>query len=195
MVFLGHSKTQFWEVKKSDYEKESIWKILNSFDSNNFDTKLYNSSLTKLWNEKWNALQYIEKNKNNFDKLILIWHSLWADNSVEISHKLKQKKINIDLLLTIDLQAISDTTNIPSNVLKARNYYQENDGIMNLEGDILYLEKWNQITNLKNIKANHYCDINSCTDKSKQNITLYHTTIDDLLIESYKTEINNILNP
>jgi hypothetical protein len=43
---------------------------------------------------------------------------------VELSNELYKNSININLLLTIDLQAYIDTTSVKSNTLNAKNYYQ-----------------------------------------------------------------------
>jgi hypothetical protein len=48
---------------------------------------------------------------------------------VELAEKLNENQINIDLLVTIDLQAgteLNNNTVLPDNVSAAKNYYQTN---------------------------------------------------------------------
>jgi len=166
---------------------------LNWFsDQENVDTKLYYSSATKLWSEKGDAMDYIISNQKKYNKLVIIWHSLWADNAVELSNSLKDKWINVNLLLTIDLQAYIDTTKVKSNTLNAINYYQTHI-TSSANWDIITKSKWNNVTTIKNIKANNYCDIYDCFNGLIENEKLYHTNIDDFLYRKVTTDVNNII--
>lgn len=192
--FIWRTLFNYWEIPKDEYQNHWVWMILDWFvNNNNFDTKLYYSSATKFGSEKWDAQDYIIKNKDNFNNLVIVWHSLWADNAVELSNSLNNEGIQVNLLLTIDLQAYWDTTNVKSNTLNAVNYYQTHF-ISSANWDPLKLSTWNNITNLKNIKTNNYCDINECYNWTIDNETLYHTNIDDFLYMRGQNDINYIIN-
>ncbi|REC77634.1 hypothetical protein DRF60_11685 [Chryseobacterium elymi] len=65
-------------------------------------------------------------------KLIMVGHSLGADNLVELANE--NPTVKIDLLFTLDIadHPLSgiDSDKIPSNVKTAVNYYNKNDGFM-----------------------------------------------------------------
>lgn len=58
-------------------------------------------------------------------KVILVGHSLGADNMVEMVNN--NKGLKIDGLITLDIADYWDDDNIPANVSTAYNYYQTND--------------------------------------------------------------------
>jgi len=64
-------------------------------------------------------------NVDPFGRIILIGHSLGADNLIEIVNENSQ--INVDLLITLDIcdGLDIDDDNIPPNVAQAINYYQD----------------------------------------------------------------------
>jgi len=58
-------------------------------------------------------------------KVVLVGHSLGADNLVEMVNSNKDLKVNT--LITLDIADHYDDDNIPGNVANAKNYYQTND--------------------------------------------------------------------
>lgn len=65
-------------------------------------------------------------------KLIMVGHSMGADNLVELVNE--NPKVKVDLLFTLDIAddpfSGIDSDRIPSNVKSAVNYYNKNDGFM-----------------------------------------------------------------
>ncbi|MDY3344206.1 hypothetical protein PG326_02905 [Riemerella anatipestifer] len=60
-------------------------------------------------------------------KLIMVGHSLGADNLIELVNE--HTEVKVDLLFTLDIADNYDDDNIPSNVKTAVNYYNKNDGV------------------------------------------------------------------
>ncbi len=179
--FAWRDPWKYWELSESQYSDPWIWSLLTYFASNykNTNVKWYNSSVTKLGSEKWDALDNIMDNQWKYDKLVLLWHSVGADNAVEISQILNEKGINVNLMVTIDLQSAWDTTTIYDNVEVAKNYYQTNWNA-SANGDILSLDKDINTTKLSNIDASSSCMVNKCPS-DKFDYKYYHTDIDDKL--------------
>ena len=57
--------------------------------------------------------------------MIVVGHSLGGDNSVNIVRDLD--KVDVDLLVTLDIADYWEDDNIPPNVDEAVNVYQDND--------------------------------------------------------------------
>jgi RHS repeat-associated protein len=79
-----------------------------------------------------NALSFIEQKYTAGEKLIIYGYSYGGDFAVELSAKLKEKGITVDLLITVDasdgpLQNSTVDTQIPDNVKFNRNVYQTED--------------------------------------------------------------------
>lgn len=64
------------------------------------------------------------KKANPNGKIIIVGHSLGADNAIEASQETTK---SVSMLITLDIAAYWDTDNVPSNVQNAQNYYQETD--------------------------------------------------------------------
>ncbi len=157
-----------WEIPESEWTTmESLWlwvalETLRSSSRNKYDTKLYFSSAGE--SELDMALKYVKERKWKYNKLVIIWHSMWADDSVEFSQMLDKEEINVDLLATIDLQSVVDSTNVPDNVKKAVNYRQYHF--------FSWLPNWDELTWDENKVTNYL--VNSRNGKE-----LDHWTIDD----------------
>ena len=187
------------EVDRSEYGNYGVWMALNWFsDDKNVTSKLYYSSTFSPWSGVDSALQYIEENRKKFDRIVLLWHSIGADNAVELSEKLYMESIPVDLLITIDLQAFWDSTTVSSNVSTAINYYQDNwwdlnpQNIINPNWDLLNLAEWNWVTNLQNIDASSYCTFEKCPNPRWEQ-TFYHTDIDENLSDRVIRDIVSII--
>lgn len=112
--------------------------------------------------------------------------------AVELAQELKKDNINISLMVTIDLQAVSNTTDVPSNVWIAKNYYQTNSSsIVNWEP--LWLSKDNSQTNLTNTITNHLFDI-SGEMKGIDNFELWHQSIDNTISFRVSKDIYSVLH-
>ncbi len=178
--FAWRDPYSYWELSEKQYLQQGIAQVLNVYKNIKNTTVIwYNSSATKLWSEKWDAINYIIENKGKFNKIVLVWHSLWADNVIEIAKELKNEWVNINLLLTVDLQAVNSTNSISDNVKVAKNYYQTNwNSVVNW--DPLVLGENNSSTNLVNQITNDTCYDGKCTNIN-QSREIFHTTIDDEL--------------
>lgn len=163
------------------YHKFWLWKAfdtLHSSSKSKYDIKLYFSSAGE--SELTIAKQYIKENQGKFSKLVITWHSMGADDAVELAQLMKEEKINVDLLAIIDLQSVwIDSTNISNNVKKSVNYRQYH-WMGSLNWDII---SWDSgVTN--NYLINTYQDMTgifgynntSCFEED-----LTHTTIDDMV--------------
>ncbi len=115
-----------WEVIDWTYVDSWISDLINKFDWNeNYDTKLYYGDFsTKTWIDP--ALEYILKNQNSYDRIIIVWHSLWWDNAIILSNYLNDENIKVDLLVTLDIKSWYENDTIQDNVSNAINYYQTN---------------------------------------------------------------------
>jgi hypothetical protein len=60
-------------------------------------------------------------NRNNHEPIVLIGHSLGADDAIKISKMLEQENIPVDMLITIDP---TNPPKVPGNVKICYNYYQ-----------------------------------------------------------------------
>jgi hypothetical protein len=110
-----------------------------------------------------------------------------ADAATELSHLLNEEKINVELLITIDLVSYDRTTEINENVKVAKNYYQRNLNFLT-RGSLLTLADNNSATQLSNTEANYYSDFynSAISNDSEHAPTFWHTdfwhiTIDDAL--------------
>ncbi|MCX6207054.1 MAG: RHS repeat-associated core domain-containing protein [Bacteroidetes bacterium] len=78
-----------------------------------------------------NALDFIKQNYKAGEKLIIYGYSYGGDFAVELAESLKEMKINVDLLITVDASdgPLGNNTVdnlIPDNVTDAVNIFQEN---------------------------------------------------------------------
>ena len=186
------------EVSFDKYSESWIWSIINNVSDKNTISKLYHTNTFSPSDWITDAYNYIKQNRMTFDKIIILWHSMGADNAVELSDKLFNDSIEVDMLITLDLQSYWDSTEIHSNVLSARNYYQSNFldtewspvEFINPNWDFLYTAWWNSITDLTNINATQYCNVQQCPNDSWSQ-TLYHTTIDQWLSGIISREIQS----
>jgi RHS repeat-associated protein len=194
--FLGWDNSPLWELEKSNYSTTGqwLWKLLDRFsDNKNVTTKLFYTPYIIPWYWRDLAREYINENKDKFTRIIILWHSMWADAAVELSQELYEDKINVDLLVTIDLQSMFyDTTTIESNTLKAINYYQDNQRFnpINPNGDLL--ESSDELSNrISNIDASDLCKIEICRKGDMEQIR-YHTDMDEALERKTYETINNL---
>ena len=185
------------EVPSAEIKNRAIWQILSYFQSDKVDIKDYNAT-TDIWEHGGlvDAYDYILKNSSKYSKIIIIWHSQWADNAVQLSNKLDESKIKVNLLITIDLQAIVyDSTIVKSNTKIAVNYYQ-NNFFTSIDWDVLSAEQPEK-TNLTNFEVNSLCDLKKCTNYEKFIIENYwyfgHTQIDYWVIPMIISEIKNVI--
>jgi RHS repeat-associated protein len=191
--------TWYWEIETNDYWRDWVWSIINDLRFNDsykdkIDYKYYDST-PLLWGIIWwetQALDYILENKSKYNKIILLWHSQWADSAVELSNSLDNNDIKVDLLITVDLQAIYDTTEVNNNTYLAINYYQTNL-LSSANGDTLWLAQNNIITTLYNIEQNDYCSVYWCKNDS-EDYDFWHTNIDDKLWSKILDNIISVIN-
>ncbi|WP_244428681.1 RHS repeat-associated core domain-containing protein [Flavobacterium sp. B17] len=102
--------------------------IINNLNSSTTQVGVFGSSTTE--NTKNDILASIKsfRKQSPDGKLIMVGHSLGADNEVELVNE--NPEIKVDLLFTLDIADNYDDDNIPSNVKTAINYYNKNDGFM-----------------------------------------------------------------
>jgi RHS repeat-associated protein len=171
ITILWKESSNYWgEI--IDYSNRSWWLIdtinwVNDYDSNKYITKLYKSDHYGISIDL--ATDYIISMEWKYDNLVIVWHSLWWDNAVNITNNLNADNIDVDLLITLDIKAFYENDTIYDNVLTAINYYQNNDEFPRNWED---LEKafFNDTTYLENYLIE---EVN--WEK------VYHTTIDNAL--------------
>jgi hypothetical protein len=181
-----------------DNNLSGIYNILQTFNNNpSVDTKFIRSSMR--WSDKLSAAKKIKNTE--YDKLIILGHSLWADSAVELSNTLQDFDIDVNLLITLDLfwgyACFSSETEVSSNVQKTLNFYQEND-VTSDTVPWLYNKPLNQFINYENdvLIPNHFSKTlvwENFQTQDVQNILrndTTHTSIDNDL----KDEIILILN-
>lgn len=115
---------------------------------------------------------------------------MWWDSAVEFSNTLNSMNIQVNGLYTLDIEGVSDDTNIPENVLVAENYYQKNEWRgyrWNLNGKEL---KWDN-ANYVNMEINSRCEILSCEKWSKEDTPIHHKNMDNELAEYLSKKIFN----
>jgi len=163
-----------------DFQKDSFesWVVsiinkINDKKNKNIDTLMLTSAAFSSDTIAY-AEDYIVNNKKDYNKIVILWHSMWWDNAVTLSNRLDWKEIDVDLLVTIDIAWIYDTDNIDSNVINAYNFYQTNDAV--------FIEWWEEIEkSYFNSRSNI-----SNTDLSSyyyNNTKIKHTNIDNALEE------------
>jgi len=189
----------YWEIEEENYRRDWVWSTLNDlkFDDKykgKIDMKYYDSTPLLWWIIWWekSARDYIIENKDKYNKIIILWHSQWADSAVELANSLEKENITVNLLVTIDLQAIYDTTTVQKNTNIAINYYQTNI-LTGANGDTLDLSNDNNNTKLYNIEQNNYCSAYKCEDV-KENYDFWHTIIDDKLKPKILSNIISVIN-
>ena len=162
---------------------------LNKWTKNQIDTLHYTSWQFSL-GQKYAKDHIVWKWTDYYDKIYIIGHSMWWDSAVEFSNTLYDMDIKVSGLYTLDIEGVSDDTNVPGNVLVAENYYQTNEWSgyrWNLNGKEL---KWTN-NNYQNNKVNSRCDILSCEKWSDKDTAIKHTNIDDELADYLSNKIFN----
>ena len=174
------------EYYKWDGTSTAIYKLLDRLKGNqNIETKFIKS--TPFWWDVKTAIKAI--NNWKYDKLIILWHSFWADSSVELSNKLWRKT---DLLITLDIcgwqACVFSEREVSKNVKKTVNYYQMND--FNNEDTPIYVNPFTRNTLIENhIEKRLYWE-NLNQDISNIEVSdSYHTSID----EDMSDEIYNLI--
>jgi RHS repeat-associated protein len=116
------------------------------------------------------------KSENKDGNVILVGHSLGADNMIEMVNE--NPSIKVDFMLTIDTADDYDDDNIPSNVKSIVNYYVKNDGVFgsSIGGEKIEV---NDPSKTKGINV----PVNST-----------HTKIDNDYIQNFMNRINSFLN-
>jgi len=187
--------------------RSSIWEIMRDTQgtfnnvnsdwikpySQNVDFKLYEYLGVR------SAESYILANKDKYNKIIILWHSEWADSAVELANKLWENNVNVDLLVTIDLQAFFDTNKVESNTKIAYNFYQSNGVLnwkdfspINFNWDLLTKDKSNTNTYIVNMQVDSYCNLHSCNN-GEENKELWHRALDDALKPLLKDVFKNFI--
>ncbi|WPO93176.1 DUF6443 domain-containing protein [Chryseobacterium sp. HR92] len=106
--------------------------IINNLNSKTTQVGIFASS--KGENTKNDILSSIQsfRKQSPSGKLIMVGHSMGADNEIELINE--HPNIKVDLLFTLDIaddpRVGIDDDKIPSNVKTAVNYYNKNDGFM-----------------------------------------------------------------
>lgn len=106
--------------------------IINNLNSKTTQVGIFASS--KGENTKNDILSSIQsfRKQSPSGKLIMVGHSMGADNEIELVNE--HPNIKVDLLFTLDIaddpRVGIDDDKIPSNVKTAVNYYNKNDGFM-----------------------------------------------------------------
>jgi hypothetical protein len=169
-----------WEVWL-DYGNSWSLTMLNYFSDTN-TVKAYKSD--HFWNSVDEALNYI--NNKEFNKIIILWHSLWWDNAINLVNKLDSNNINVELLITLDIKSFYENDTITNNVNYAYNYHQSIDESSNLH--------WIRVLDWEDIEKSLF---NNNSNIKNMNIESYnwhkisHTNIDDLLVDEVVKIINN----
>jgi len=140
--------------KNLGIDKDGLGKIMNFDKFKGTQVGVYASSQSE--NTKKDIAKSIRdfKNINEHGNVILIGHSLGADNLVEMVNENKDLKVN--LLITIDILDEWDDDNIPPNVKTAHNFYNANAGLLTLGGEDIEAENPN-VTTVTNtgLNTNH----------------------------------------
>ncbi len=79
------------------------------------------------WSSVADTIETAYRNKNSSrEPIVLVGHSYGADNIVRIAQKLKDKNVDIDLLVTLDPVT---PPKVPANVKQVVNLYQSNGAL------------------------------------------------------------------
>ncbi len=181
VTILGkESSNDGWEI--TDYSNRNgglidVLKKLNQANSSKYITKAYKSD--HYGNTIDQATEFIASQQWKYNKLVILWHSLWGDNAVNIASELDNRNIDVNLLITLDIKSVYENDTIYSNVQKAVNYYQNNDEFPRNWED-LETSLFNKTTDLQNILMNEF-----------NGEKLYHVTIDDALSDTIYNTIYN----
>nr|WP_244314627.1 hypothetical protein [Riemerella anatipestifer] len=101
--------------------------FINNLNSSTTQVGVFGSSTTEnTKNDILSSIKSFRKQSPN-GKLIMVGHSLGADNLIELVNE--HTEVKVDLLFTLDIADNYDDDNIPSNVKTAVNYYNKNDGV------------------------------------------------------------------
>lgn len=116
------------------------------------------------------------KKANPNGKVIVVGHSLGADNLVEMANE--NPNLKIDYMLTIDIADDYDDDNIPSNVKEVVNYFVGNDGL------------WHSSIGGEEVEI----DDPSKTKGTNVKVNSTHTSIDNDYINNFINRLNEYLN-
>ena len=162
---------------------------LNKWSRNQLDTLHYTSWQFSLW-QKYAKNHIIEKWVDYYDKIYILGHSMWWDSAVEFSDVLNDMGIQVNGLYTLDIEGVSDDTEIQDNILSAENYYQTHE-----EWKYAPNSNWVQTTwthnNYLNIEVNSRCDTITCEKWSDEDTPIHHTNIDNELVDYLSNRIFN----
>ena len=124
----GTQAQNFGKINKDGGIDYSGIGVINNLNSATTQVGVFASSQTE--NTKNDILSTINsfREQSPHGKLIMVGHSLGADNLVELVNE--RTNIKVDLLFTLDIADTWDDDNIPSNVKTAVNYYNKRDGFM-----------------------------------------------------------------
>ena len=134
-----------------------------------------------------NAFDFIKKNHTPGEKIIIYGYSYGGDAAVELSKKLKDAGLNVNLLVTVDaadgpLMGTTVDRDIPSNVFTNMNEFQTTNSVIGSRGD-------------KNNKK----DCTQCStiilnmDVSKDNPDVDHGSIDEAMQGFNSSLINRVI--
>ncbi len=190
----------FWDIDKDNWKnKWWIWKTFDDIKNMDINASIQLYYSDRLQKEK--IKNYIIDNYSEYNKIILVWHSLWADIMNEIANELYYEGIIIDLLLTIDVVELNWkpwTAKIKSNTDNVINYWQDSWWLLNIPWEIFIKEEWNNYTNIENNYVQYICDVAICawTNWMFDNKKVYHKSIDNYLYDwgHLKNDIINIIN-
>ena len=166
---------------------------LNKWSKNTVDTLHYTS--WQFSRGQTHAKNHIvEKWKNYYDDIYIVWHSMWWDSAVEFSNTLAWMNINVTGLYTLDIEWMSDDTNVMSNVANAENYYQTHTWKWHYTNVNWALLTWKN-ENYTNIKTNSFCSFSTtCEVDSEKDFLIDHTSMDDKMVKHLSNKIYNSFN-
>ncbi|WP_025741031.1 DUF6443 domain-containing protein [Aquimarina pacifica] len=123
--------------------------LVNKFGSrNDAQVAVFSAAhVSRTKNDISKSIKDFRKSKPD-GKLILIGHSLGADNLVNVVND--NEEISVDLLITIDIADFYDNDNIPENVKEAINYFQDN--FFSIGGEDIEPTNGNKTTKISNKK-------------------------------------------
>ncbi|OBW39738.1 hypothetical protein AB670_03921 [Chryseobacterium sp. MOF25P] len=135
-----------------------------------FEVKTYNSAPWSPAHGK--AFMDIMSNHTEGEKIIIYGYSLGGVGATQLTKMLDSKDIKVDLLVTVDpaFSLLGKDINIPDNVEKVDNTYQENRSLIGSRGFPATPIEGNDKTEIVN---------NNLTDKTSGKGTDAHGTIDE----------------
>ena len=197
----GWNPTEYTDTPTSRFNN-GVWSILNELSKyENIETLHYNSWIINSWQSA--AREYIQKNHQNYQKIVIIGHSKWADDGIEISRQLKKDNIDIDYMLTIDLQSLIWDTNRPKdNVKKLDNYHQTTSAWVpaRIPWTWIYVPiintNWAKVhwKNVTNYPVESFCDLEGCEKWSQYDTVINHNNIDNDGVFFFTNKILEVIN-